>query len=348
MYEGVEHKAGFAAARWRVRFLTASTPRLLLVALVAATVTPAQQTAFLIGEKIANSVGFYDSTGERIAGVEVGKHPHEIVLSPDGRFAYVSDNGILWMTDAGEGGNTISIIDVKTRKKAGVIDLGEYRRPHGMDLDPNSSRMVATIENPDGLLLIDREKRTVVRKYDVKGEDPHMVLLGPKAEWAYVSNSASATVAAVHLESGEVKLIPTDAWPQGAVLSHDGKLIYMTNRDGNSISIIDTGKKERVGTIQTSAGPARVTLTPDGKTLVYNLGAGNAVGFADVASRKELAVVPIGGQPLSLTMSADGKFAYAGIQDQDKIVVISVPERKIARTFPTPKQAGPDPVLPLP
>ena len=321
--------------------------RFFLAALLAVTALPAQQAAFLVGEKISNSVGFYDDAGKRIAGVEVGQHPHEIALSPDGRFAYVTDNGILWMTDPGGGGNTISIIDLKEQKKAGVIDLGEYRRPHGIDLDPNSPRMVVTIENPDGLLLIDRDKRTVLRKYDVKGADPHMVLLGPKAEWAYVSNTASATIAAVNLESGEVKLIPTDARPQGAVRSHDGRLMYVTNSDGNSISILDTEKQERIGAIATGEGPGRVTLTPDGATLVYNLGAGHAVAFADVASGKQQAVVPIGGQPLSLTMSRNGKFAYAGIQDQDKVVVVSVADRKVVREFHTPKEAGPDPVLPL-
>jgi DNA-binding beta-propeller fold protein YncE len=322
--------------------------KLALLILLACTALFAQQAAFVVGEKISNSVGFYDASGKRIAGVEVGEHPHEMALSPDGRFLYITDNGILWMTDAGGGGNTISIIDVKERKRVGVIDLGEYRRPHGIDLDPNSSRMVVTIENPDGLLLIDRDKREVLRKYDVKGGDPHMVLLGPKAEWAYVSNTASATFAAVHLESGEVKLIPTDARPQGAVRSHDGKLMYLVNSEGNSISIIDLEKKESIGKIETGEGPGRVTLTPDGAVLVYNLGAGHAVGFADIASRKQLAVVPIGGQPLSLTMSRDGKFAYAGIQDQDKVVVVSVADRKVVREFHTPKEAGPDPVLPLP
>ena len=67
-----------------------------------------------------------------MAGVPVGKHPHEMVFSPDGWLLYVSDNGILWMTYAGEGGNTISIIDLEQRKRTGVIDLGDYRRPHGM------------------------------------------------------------------------------------------------------------------------------------------------------------------------------------------------------------------------
>jgi YVTN family beta-propeller protein len=131
------------------------------------------------------------------------------------------------------------------------------------------------------------------------------------------------------------------------VLSHDGALAYITNSDGNSISILDTHTQQIVGAIQTGKGPGRVVLTPDGKTLVYNLQAGEAVGFANVAARKQTAVVPLGGAPLSLTLSRDGTFAYAGIQDQDRVAIISVKDRKVARTFQTPKGAGPDPVLPL-
>jgi YVTN family beta-propeller protein len=319
-----------------------------LICIFFASNASAQKPALVVVEKISGSVSFYTAGGKRVGDIQLGGHPHEIILSPDSRSLYVTDNGILWMTDPGEGGNTISIIDVESRKKVGVIDLKNFRRPHGIDIDPKSGRMVVTIENPDGLLLVDPAQRKILRKYNVEGSDPHMVLFGPKGEWAYVSNTGSATVAAVHLATGKVKLIPTDARPQGGVLSHDGRLLYVTNSDGNSISVIDTEKKARVGVIRTGKGPGRIALTSDGKTLVYNLQLGEAVGFADVATRKQTAVVPLGGRPLSLTMSRDGSNAYAGVQDQDKIFVISVPERKVIRTFETPKGAGPDPVLPLP
>jgi YVTN family beta-propeller protein len=187
----------------------------------------------------------------------------------------------------------------------------------------------------------------VLRKYDVKGADPHMVLLAPDGQWAFVSNTASNTLAAVNLASGEVKLIETDARPQGAALSRDGKLIYLANSDGNSISIIDVASKKRMGTIATGKGTGRIAVTPDGSTLVYNLQAGEAVGFADIRSGKQIASVPLGGKPLSLLMAPDGRLAYAGVQDQDKIFVISVPERKIVRVIDTPKGSGPDPALPL-
>ena len=76
-----------------------------------------------------------------------------------------------------------------------MVDLGNYRRPHGLDLDPKTGHIVVTIENPDGLLLVDSRARKVLRKFDVQGGDPHMVLFGPNATHAYVSNTATATVA---------------------------------------------------------------------------------------------------------------------------------------------------------
>src|SRR5437667_11955246 len=88
-----------------------------------------QEADLAVVQKIAGSVGFYTLDGKLVGGVKVGTHPPEAVLSADKRLLYVTDNGILRMTEKGEGGNTISIVGVKTRRKAGVIDLGSNRRP---------------------------------------------------------------------------------------------------------------------------------------------------------------------------------------------------------------------------
>jgi YVTN family beta-propeller protein len=322
-------------------------PRALALAACTA-VLAAQNHPLAIVEKKAGALGFYSPEGKRLSGVKLGEHPHEIVVAGDARTAYISDNGILWMQYAGEGGNTISVVDLKARTKLGVIDLGKYRRPHGLDIDSKRNRLVSTIENPDGLLLIDLNSRKVLRKYDVQGEDPHMVILSADGDYAFVSNTSTGTLAAIHLESGKTKLIPTDKRPQGAVRSHDGKLLYLTNSEGNSITIIDIARQENVGRIATGNGPNRIALTRDGKTLVYSMQAGEAVGFADVAGRRQTHEIKLPGPPLSLLPSADGSHVYIGVQDHDTVVVVSVAGRKIVKTFKTPAGAGPDPVLPLP
>jgi YVTN family beta-propeller protein len=296
-------------------------------------------------QKVGASVGFYTSAGELLATVPVGNHPHEMIKSPDGKLLYVSDNGVLWMTEDAQGWNTISIIDLASRTKVGVIDLDEFRRPHGLDIVPSTGYLVSTVENPDGLILIDPVAKKVLRNYDTQGEAPHMVKLGPKAEWAYVSNTDTDTLAAIHLETGETKLIPVGDRPQGAVLSLDGKLLYLTNSDSNNILILDTATQEVVGEIATAAGPGRIAITPDGSQLVYNLQAGEAVGFADIATGKQTDVITLEGPPLSLNLSDDGKLAYLGVQSLDKIFVVSVAQKQIVNVINTPKDSGPDPAF---
>lgn len=305
------------------------------------------QSTLAIVEKKAGKVGFYTEEGRRIGEVQVGRYPHEIAFSPDHRFFYVTDNGMLWMTDPGAGGNTISIIDVRSRKKTGVIDLANLRRPHGIAIVPQTGEIVVTIENPYGLLRIDPVTRKVVRRYDVAGNSPHMVTLVNGTAW--VSNSGTGTVAVVNLASGAVEaVIPTGKNTQGATVSRDGKLVYVTNMASNTISIVNVQTRRVEGDIPTGTGPARTFLTPDGKTLVYNLQTGQAMGFADVATRRETARIPLPGQPLSVSLSHDGNTAYLGIQDSDKVVIVSVPQRKTIRVFDTPREAGPDTVEPLP
>ena len=305
----------------------------------------AAEAMLAVGEKVSSTVSFYTTGGKKLATIKVGQHPHEMALSRDGRQLYVSDNGVLWMTDAGQGGNSVTIIDVAKREKAGVIDLGKYRRPHGIAVDGKSGRLVVTTELPHGLLMLDPGSRKVVRNYDTKGTGPHMVTVDGAAEWAYASNTNTNTLAAVNLKTAEVRLIPVGRRPQGSVFSHDGKTLYLTNSESGSISIVDAAAGKVTATIGTGKGPGRVALTPDQSALVYNLQTGNAVGFADLKTRKQVTEIALPGPPMSLTLSPDGKRAYAGIQSLDQIAVIDVANRKLARMLTLPKGSGPDAVL---
>jgi DNA-binding beta-propeller fold protein YncE len=304
--------------------------------------TSAQNSTYLILQKAESSMGFYTPAGQHLASVPVGKHPHEFVISTDGRYAYTTDNGSMLLETPGQGGNTISIVDLVSRKKTGEIPLGEFRRPHGIDLDRKTGRLAISCELPDRLLIVDPVSRKVVRDYDTQGKTSHMVTLGPGAEWAFVSNSTSNNVAAIHLQSGKVKLIPTTRRPEGSVLSKDGSTLYVATREG--ISIIDTAKQAEKGRIATGKGPNRIALTADERYLVYSLIDENKVEIADPKSRKVLGQVPLAGRPVSLTISRDNQYAFAAAQDDDTVYVVSIPDRKLAREIKTKKGSGPDPV----
>ena len=306
-----------------------------------------QKPAFVIGEKLSGSVGFYDADGTRLSGAKVGSHPHEVVLSPDKRTLYVADNGVVWMTETSMGENTVSIVDIPSRKTVGKINLEEFHRPHGITFDTLLDRLLVTTENPSWLLSIDPSTRRIAHRYNVGGKAPHIVKVDPKAGLAFVTNTDTGTLAFIDLKSGAQKVVPCGERPQGQAVSSDAKMLYVANSGGASISVFDVNRQERVGTIPTRKAPVRLVVTPDGKGLLYAAQEGRSVGFIDLKTRKEIGTVPLSGRPVSMSLSLDGNLAYSSIQEQDKVYVLSVPRRTIVKTFETHKGTGPDPVVPL-
>ncbi len=189
--------------------------------------------------------------------------------------------------------------------------------------------------------------RKIVKDYDIKGKAPHLVKLADDRVWSYTSNTDTGTLSAVNLETLEVKVIPIGERLQGMAFSPDNRRLYVTNLNSDSISVIDTQSKTRIGEIPTGKGPVRIMVTPDGKMLVYALQTGEAVGFANAETGKEETQVKLTGQPVSLTFSKDNQYAFSAVQSQDNIFVISLRSRKIERIISTPPGSGPDPYLPL-
>src|SRR5687768_17256007 len=81
-----------------------------------------------IGNKADDTLSFVDAdTLKEVAKTSTGRGPHEVVVTPDGKKAYVSNY---------EGpGDSISVIDVGARKGLQRIELGEHRAPHGLAIN---------------------------------------------------------------------------------------------------------------------------------------------------------------------------------------------------------------------
>ena len=326
---------------WRMRLL-------LLLVLVFAHSASGE---LLVLHKGHSSLGFYTDQGTWIASAPVRAHPHEMVFSTDGRYAYTTDNGTMRIEQAGTGGNTVSIIDLKERRTVGEISLGEFRRPHGIDIIRATGQLLVSTELPDRLLLLDPVKRQVVRTWATEGKTAHMVVATPDGRYAFISNSTTANVSAIDLQTGKVKLIPTGARPEGSVVSKDGKRVYVCNRDAAHISVIDTATLAVTQTFKTSPGPVRIAITPDQRYVVYGLLDERGVEWADTQTGKIAGRVDLPaalGQIVSLHLSHDGKTAYAANENLDTVYAVSLATKKIAHSFKTAKGYSPDPVVPKP
>jgi DNA-binding beta-propeller fold protein YncE len=326
------------------------TPWLVILPALLAFGAGTPVPSLAIVEKASGKVGFYDIDGRLVKEVAVGVHPHEMVLSSNGRFLFVTDNGVMVMTEKASGQNTIPIVDIPGESKIGAIDLGEHRRPHGIDFDSSTGHVLVTTELPSALLILDPVKRTVIDTYDVRGRAPHMVRLAPDHRTAFVTCTDTSNLSIIDLKKGETVVLPTGPRPQGIVFSPDFQRAYVANSDGHTVTVVDMRAKKLIGDIAVGgahSGPVRVAISPDGKTAISALQLDHAVSFANTETMKEEKTIPLPGSPVSMTLSADGKVAYCSVQDMDTVFEISLADRRIAKGFKTPPHSGPDPVLPI-
>ena len=318
--------------------------RAIFLLIMSTVCAGAAEQVLLVVFNATSEVGYYSLDGKLLSTVKVGRQPREMAISGDGKFAYVTDSGEMGAGDSAKGGNTISIIDIAARKRAATISTGKYRRVHGISVDERTGYLGVTAEAPDRILHIDPARRRVIRHFDTRGRLSHMVTLPAGksgAEFAFVSNSGMETVSVVQLTTGQVKSIPVGERPEGSVLSKDGQVLFVCNRDSANITVIDVARQAAIGEIKTGKGPVRIGITPDGATLIYALTQDGKIEFADVAGRRATGQVAVDGQPVSLSVSADGQFAFAASEQKDKVSVVSVSSRKLLRTFETPKGSHP-------
>jgi DNA-binding beta-propeller fold protein YncE len=317
----------------------------LIVACGAPGDTPEQFTSdIMVAHKGINSVGFYSAGGEHLKTIDIGPNPHEMVISVDRTLAYITNTGVMRWDETVPGGNTVSIVDLMTREKIGEISTGEFRRPHGIDLDPSTGLIAVTCEYPDRLLLIDPNTRKVIRDFETGGTVSHNVRLDYGAHRAFVSSITSDTVGVVDLSTGDVTVIPTGDSPMDAVLSLDGSELYVACADG--ARIIDLGTMTDIGTIG-SAGGSRIDITSDGTTLIIG-GNDGTVEFIDPMSRTILGSVKLPNYLFSMGISQDERFAFTADEPNNRVYILSIADRKLVRTIIPVENAHPDPVWDVP
>jgi YVTN family beta-propeller protein len=111
-----------------------------------------------------------------------------------------------------------------------------------------------------------------------------------------------------------------------------GTVAYVTNRKGNSVSVIDVATQEVLFIIPVGKEPVDVALTPDGtKAYVMNMGSNN-ISIIETVTDKVLATTPVGKSPRRATMTPDGTKAYVTNKKSNNISVIETATDKVLAT----------------
>jgi DNA-binding beta-propeller fold protein YncE len=271
----------------------------------------------LVANKSGDSVSFIDlDSGREAARVAVGRAPHELAVSPDGRTVLVGEYG---PEDAH--GRTVAIVDLSSASLVGRIDVGPDSRPHSIAFLPGGERAVVTLQDSDKIAIIDLASKAVVRTIPTGGRESHMVRLSPDGRRAYVtSRLGEGTLSIIDLEgNSKTRVLETGAGAEGLAVTPDGREVWVLDREAGTISIVDNARSVVVERIPSRMQANRIAISRAGEGVVTNGTSGEAlvqyVNLFDVASRKSRKELPLkGGKP--------GTGAF-GILIQDRTAFIS-------------------------
>jgi YVTN family beta-propeller protein len=316
--------------RSRARFL------LLLAGLAIAPLLFAADRLVVLNKSDDTASILDAASGKSLATVPVGHGPHEAALLADGRSCAVSDYG-----DREKPGRTITLLDVEKGERLGTIELPDAARPHGLAALADG-RLLATAEGLKELLVIDPRARRVEQRIPTFQEVSHMVVATRDGSRAFVANIGSGSVTVIEGRKA-IRQVSTGKGAEGIAITPDGREVWVTNREADTVSVIDAKNLEVAATIPARAFPIRVKITPDGKRALVSCAKSGDVAVFDVAARREFRRIPIdqeavpgGAQrlfssefgkspvPVGLLIAPDGTRAWVACTNADVVSALDL------------------------
>lgn len=188
---------------------------------------------------------------KRVKTLKVGKDPHHIVVQPDGKFAWVCNDG-----DA-----TVTVIDTENQNIVATLPVGKGHHEIAFTLD--SGYACVTNRDDDSVTVIDVFKLLVLNEIKV-GKQPHGLGFSELSQYMYVANEGDGTVSVVAIKLGEV--VKTITVGKGCVKVRFGpnaRYGFVPNKLDNTCSMIDVTKDFVFKTFDTGKGPEDITFSPD-------------------------------------------------------------------------------------
>jgi len=300
------------------------------------------QGALLVVTKQSHALAIVDgATLQVLAHVPIGEDPHEVVVGPDGRTAYVSNYGEMTL-------HTLAVVDLVNQKALPPIDIAPLRGAHGLAV--HDGRIWFTAGGSKALGVLDPVSGHVESVLGVGQENTHMVWVsgsGLNGDGAKVvaSNAGSGTMSIfdramvtptvvpgapqppatyTRLEWKQT-LVPVGMAAEGFAVSPDEREVWVGNADG-TIPIIDLATEKVEATLAADVrGANRLKFTPDGKLVLVTTHTGKDLVVIDAHTRAVVKRIPIEERGASaIQVQPDGLRAFVSCPRDHYVAVIDL------------------------
>jgi YVTN family beta-propeller protein len=270
------------------------------------------------------------STYKEISRTYIGRAPHHLIMTPDGKTLIV----------AMAGGDELVFID---RTSGTIKERIAASDPYQIGFSPDAKWFVATSLRLDRIDIYDAANYRLVHRLPAPTMPSH-IAFSPDSTTVYITLQGANNLIAIDLVSGNplwtvaVGRQPAGVWvrPSGTILvaimgsdhiaelaaadgslirriqtgrgahnfliAPDGKVLYVSNRVAGTISALDADTLALTGTMPAPGGPDDMALTPDGQELWVTGRWQASVDVIDRATGTLKTRIPVGRSPHGISL----------------------------------------------
>lgn len=261
-----------------------------------------------------------------VGSVPTGDYPHEVVLSADGKTAFVANYG------AQTPGSSLSVIDLEAKKEIRRVDLTPLLRPHG--LVETGGKIYFTSETSRTIGRYDPATNRVDWLMGTGQNGSHMIVVTPDQKRMYTANIGSDSVTAFEFQNvppagSRITHIAVGKQPEAIDISPDGKEVWVGLNAEGAIDIVDTTTNKFKEKIKLGERPYRVKFTPDGRFVFATLPNTKEIIVLDAATRKETRRMKLESVPLGIVFSRDARLAFVSAVENDFVLKIDLEKYEV-------------------
>jgi YVTN family beta-propeller protein len=217
---------------------------------------------------------------------QVGMNPLGIILTPDGKFAIVSNDDerkgdlVSLQNAKNHGGYSLSVLDTSTTPMTVVSQINSAKKLFmglAATMNPDGTYMVYASGGGDNSIKL----FSISSKGQISpADDPASIPISPllPADQGWVSNytvSSSFNLDAVPSPASNPKrsvfgLGAKITFPAGCTLTSDGRYLFVACNGDNSVAVIDTASKKVVAQYEAGYSPYAVAVSPDNRRVVVS------------------------------------------------------------------------------
>jgi YVTN family beta-propeller protein len=266
------------------------------------------------------------------ATIPVHRQPVAIAIDPEGKLAYVANSGA----------NSISVLDLKSRREIAQIGVGED--PAAARVSADGKTLVVANRGGNSISIVDTSSRNIRAVFEGCPGASDVVVL-PDSSKTFAACSGGHQVMAVQL-AHEARpdgrpattdrlesLLDVGHAPVQLALKPDGGEVFVSNSLSNSISEIYANTDDVAGAYLMGADPVHGLVSADNLLLYVGNLHSDYVTVYSIEDGKRTDAIHVGDGPSALAFSAAGHLLFVVDARSGDVAVVRTAEQPHRQMF---------------